>query len=45
MNMFDLNPSQSYLPATDKEALKSTPSSFEEASLLSAAEIITKSCI
>ena len=45
MNMFDLNSSQSYLPATDKEALKSTPLSLEEASLLSAAEILTKSCI
>ena len=45
MNMFDLNSSQSYLPATDKEALKSTPLSLEEASLLFAAEIITKSCI
>ena len=47
MNMFDLNPShdQSYLPATDNEALKPTPLSLEVASLLVAPEIMTKSCI
>ena len=45
MNTFDFNPSQSYLPAMNKEALQSTPLSLEEASLLSAPEIMTKSCI
>ena len=40
MNMFDLNPSQSYLPATDNEALKPTPLSLEVASLLVAPEIM-----
>ena len=34
--MFDFNPSQSYLPATDNEAIKSTPLSLDVASLLSA---------
>ena len=43
--MFDFNPSQSYLPATDNEALKSTPLSLDVASLLSAPEIMTKSYI
>ena len=45
MNMFDFNPSQSNLPATEKEALKSTPLSLEVAWLLSAPEIMMKSCI
>ena len=45
MNMFDLNPNQSYLPATDNEALKPTPLALEVASLLVAPEIMTKSCI
>ena len=43
--MFDFNPSQSYLPAKDNEALKSTPLSLDVASLLSAPEIMTKSYI
>ena len=43
--MFDFNPSQPYLPAMNKDALQSTPLSLEEASLLSVAEIMTKSCI
>ena len=43
--MFDLNPSQSYLRATENKALKPTPLSLEVASFLVATEIMTKSCI